>query len=177
MVNPFDIYPPVTLEKYPFLKENKYFEYVINLTPSQIKEFGKNNIITLDFTSNKEPYKVFLTNTQIKKVEVAKKLNKKVDLKFSKTQFKKTLPYVTSLNHSRIKQRAKDQLEILKTENVRKAKELKKLKLQDQLEILKTENVRKTKELKNLKYKQDKIIKNTLKKFNEYKPKPNITYK
>ena len=33
MVNPFDIYPPVTLEKYPFLKENKYFEYVINLTP------------------------------------------------------------------------------------------------------------------------------------------------
>ena len=33
MVNPLDIYPPVTLEKYPFLKENKYFEYVINLTP------------------------------------------------------------------------------------------------------------------------------------------------
>ena len=89
MVNPFDIYPPVTLEKYPFLKENKYFEYVINLTPSQIKKFGENNIVTLDFTSNKEPFKVFLTNTQIKKVEVAKKLNKKVDLKFSKTQFKK----------------------------------------------------------------------------------------
>ena len=35
MVNPFDIYPPVTLEKYPFLKENKYFEYVINLTPNK----------------------------------------------------------------------------------------------------------------------------------------------
>ena len=85
MVIPFDIYPPVTLEKYPFLKENKYFEYVINLTPLQIN--GKNNIVTLDFTSNKEPFKVFLTNTQIKKVEVAKKLKKKVDLKFSKTQF------------------------------------------------------------------------------------------
>ena len=89
MVNPFDIYTPVTLEKYPFLKENKYFEYVINLNSSQIKKFGKKHIITLDFTSNKEPFKVFLTNSQIKKVEVAKKLKKKVDLKFSKTQFKK----------------------------------------------------------------------------------------
>ena len=150
MANPFDIYPPVTLEKYPFLKENKYFEYVINLTPSQIKEFGKNNIITLDFTSNKEPYKVFLTNTQIKKVESAKKRSKKVDLKFSKTQFKKTLPYITSLNHSRIKQRTKDRLEILKTENAKKAKKLKKLKQQYQL---------------------DKFVKNTLKKYKEPKPK------
>ena len=151
MANPFDIYPPVTLEKYPFLKENKYFEYVINLTPSQIKEFGKNNIITLDFTSNKEPYKVFLTNAQIKKVEVAKKLNKKVDLKFSKTQFKKTLPYVTRLNNSLMKQRSKDRLENLKTENARKAKKIKKLKNQYQL---------------------DKFVKNTLKKYKEHKPKP-----
>ena len=154
MVNPFDIYPPVTLEKYPFLKENKYFEYVIKLTPSQIKEFGENNIITLDFTSNKEPFKVFLTNSQIKKVEVAKKLNKKVDLKFSKTQFKKTLPYVTKLNRSVIKQREKDQLETLKSENAKKARKLKKLKLQNQFEA-----------------KQDKIIKNTLKKYNKPKPK------
>ena len=67
MTNPFDIYPPVTLEKYPFLKENKYFEYTIYLTPSQLKEFGKNDIITLDFISNEVPFKVFLTNTQIKK--------------------------------------------------------------------------------------------------------------
>ena len=173
MVNPFDIYPPVTLEKYPFLKENKYFEYNINLTPSQIKEFGENNIITLDFTSNKEPFKVFLTNTQIKKVEVAKKLKKKVDLKFSKTQFKKTLPYVTRLNHSLITQRAKDRLEILKSKNAKKAKKLKKLKLQNQLETLKTENAKK---LKSLKPKQGKInfdtfTKNTLKKCNEPKPK------
>ena len=143
MVNPFDIYPPVTLEKYPFLKENKYFEYVINLTPLQIKKFGENNIITLDFTSNKEPFRVFLTNTQIKKVEVAKKLKRKVDLKFSKTQFKKTLPYVTKLNRSVERQRDKDQLETLKSENVKKARKLKKLKSQV----------------------EDKIMKNTLKKY------------
>ena len=154
MVNPFDIYPPVTLEKYPFLKENKYFEYVINLTPSQIKEFGENNIITLDFTSNKEPFRAFLTNTQIKKVEVAKKLKRKVDFKFSKTQFKKTLPYVTKLNRSVERQRDKDQLETLKSENAKKAKKLKKLKL----ETLKLQE-------------QDKIIKNTLKKYNKPKPK------
>ena len=169
MVNPFGIYPPVTLEKYPFLKENKYFEYNINLTPSQIKEFGENNIITLDFTSNKEPFKVFLTNTQIKKVEVAKKLKKKVDLKFSKTQFKKTLPYVTKINRSLVIQRDRDRLEILKSKNARKEKKLKKLKLQDQLETLKTENARKAKYLKELKH--DKFIKNTLKKYNEPKPR------
>ena len=153
MVNPFDIYPPVTLEKYPFLKENKYFEYVINLTPLQIKKFGENNIITLDFTSNKEPFRVFLTNTQIKKVEVAKKLKRKVDLKFSKTQFKKTLPYVTKLNRSVERQRDKDQLEILKAENAKKAKKLKDLKQKV------SEN------------NHDKIIKNTLKKYNKPKPK------
>ena len=154
MVNPFDIYPPVTLEKYPFLKENKYFEYVINLTPLQIKNFGKNFITTLDFTSKKEPFKVFLTNSQIKKVEVAKRLNKQLDLKFSKTQFKKTLPYVTRLNRSKIRQRDRDQLETLKSENAKKARKLKNLKLQYQLEA-----------------KQDKIIKNTLKKYNKPKPK------
>ena len=182
MVNPFDIYPPVTLEKYPFLKENKYFEYVINLTPSQIEEFGKNNIVTLDFTSNKVPFKVFLTNTQIKKVEVAKKLQRKVDLKFSKIQFKKTLPYVTSINRSLIRQWGKDQLEILKAENVKKAKTLKNLKRQTQLENLKAENVKKAKTLKKLKRENSKkpkqgeisfddFIKNTLKKYNKPKPK------
>ena len=169
MVNSSNIYPPITLEKYPFLKENKYFEYNINLTPSQIKEFGENNIITLDFTSNKEPFKVFLTNTQIKKVEVAKKLKKKVDLKFSKTQFKKTLPYVTRINRSLITQRDKDRLEILKSKNAKKEKKLKKLKLQYQLETLKTENAKKAKYLKELKL--DNFIKNTLKKYNEPKPK------
>ena len=115
---------------------------------------GENNIITLDFTSNKEPFRAFLTNTQIKKVEVAKKLKRKVDLKFSKTQFKKTLPYVTKLNRSVERQRDKDQLETLKSENAKKARKLKNLKLQYQLEA-----------------KQDKIIKNTLKKYNKPKPK------
>ena len=176
MVNPFDIYPPVTLEKYPFLKENKYFEYVINLTPSQIKEFGENNIITLDFTSNKKPFKVFLTNTQIKKVEAAKKLNKEVDLKFSKTQFKKTLPYVTRLSNSLMKQRSKDRLETLKKKNAKKAKKLKKLKLQDQLETLKKKNSEKKLKKKILKKKLNKInldifVKNSLKKYKEPKPK------
>ena len=176
MVNPFDIYPPVTLEKYPFLKENKYFEYSINLTPSQIKEFGKNNIVTLDFTSNKVPFKVFLTNAQIKKLEVAKKFQRKVDLKFSKTQFKKTLPYVTSLNRSLIRQWGKDQLEILKAESNEKAKTLKNLKLQTQLENLKAKNIEKAKTLKKLKAQQDEIsfddfIKNTMKKYNKPKPK------
>ena len=81
------------------MTKTKYFEYVINLTPLQIKEFGTKNVITLDFRSN-IPFKVYLTNSQIKKIEVAKKLNAKIDLKFSNTQFKKTLPYVTSLNRS-----------------------------------------------------------------------------
>ena len=64
-------------------------KYIINLTPYQMKEFEKNNIITLDFTS--KPFKVFLTNTQIKKIEDSKKLSKKVYLKFSKTQLKKII--------------------------------------------------------------------------------------
>ena len=175
MVNPFDIYPPVTLEKYPFLKENKYFEYSINLTPSQIKEFEKNNIVTLDFTSNKVPFKVFLTNAQIKKLEVAK-FQRKVDLKFSKTQFKKTLPYVTSLNRHLIRQWGKEQLEILKAESNEKAKTLKNLKLQTQLANLKAKDIEKAKTLKKLKAQQDEIsfddfIKNTMKKYNKPKPK------
>ena len=161
MVNPFDIYQPVTLE-------NKYFEYDINLSPSQIKEFGKNNIVTLDLKSNKKPFKVFLTNTQIKKVEAAKKLNKEVDLKFSKTQFKKTLPYVTRLNNSFMKQSSKDRLETLKKENASKEKKLKKLKLQHRLETLKKENANKEKKLKKLKL-QNQL--ETLKKENAKKEK------
>ena len=64
------------------------------------------------------------------------------------------MPYVTNLNRTVIKQRNKDQLETLKTENANKARKLKKLKLQNQFEA-----------------KQDKIIKNTLKKYNKPKPK------
>ena len=64
------------------------------------------------------------------------------------------MPYVTKLNRSVIKQRNKDQLETLKSENAKKAKKLKKLKL----ETLKLQE-------------QDKFIKNTLKKYNKPKPK------
>ena len=53
------------------------------------------------------------------------------------------------------RQRDKDQLETLKLENAKKARKLKKLKLQ----TLKLQE-------------QDKIIKNTLKKYNKPKPKP-----
>ena len=65
-----------------------------------------------------------------------------------------------------------DQLETLKTENARKTKKLKILKLQNQLDTLKKENAKKAKKLKSLKTKQNKIIKNTLKKYNE--PKKSI---
>ena len=169
MVNPFDIYPPVTLKKYPFLKENKYFEYVIYLTPSQIENFGNENIITLDYTSNL-PFKVFLTNSQIKKIELAKKLNTKVDLKFSKTQLKKTLPYVTSINQRVLKQRYKDKIVSLKKENARKAKRLKKLKLQDRLETLKTENAKKENILK-LQNRLETLKKDNAQKLKDYKLK------
>ena len=64
------------------------------------------------------------------------------------------MPYVTKLNRSVGRQRDKDQLETLKSENAKKARKLKNLKLQYQLET-----------------KQDKIIKNTLKKYNKPKPK------
>ena len=173
MANPFDIYPPVTLKKYPFLKENKYFEYVIYLTPSQIENFGNENIITLDYTSNL-PFKVFLTNTQIKKIELAKKLNTKVDLKFSKTQFKKTLPYVTSINKRALKQRYKDKIGSLKKENAKKAKRLNILKLQNRLESLKKENAQKLKDYKLKKNELDYItfIKNTREKALHPDPKP-----
>ena len=173
MANPFDIYPPVTLKKYPFLKENKYFEYVIYLTPSQIENFGNENIITLDYTSNL-PFKVFLTNSQIKKIELAKKLNTKVDLKFSKTQFKKTLPYVTSINKRALKQRYKDKIVSLKKENAKKAKRLNILKLQDRLESLKKENAQKLKDYKLKKNELDYItfVKNTREKALHPDPKP-----
>ena len=69
------------------------------------------------------------------------------------------MPYVTKLNRSVIKQRNKDQLETLKSENAKKARKLKKLKLQNQFEA------------KQDKIILDKNIKNTLKKYNKPKPK------
>ena len=133
-----------------------YIYHILHLTPSQIKSFGKSYIVPQDFSNlkNKKEFKVFLTKTQIKKLDKAKANKEKVDLKFSKTQFKKTLPYVSRLNHS------------LKTKNA------KKLKLQDRLETLKTKNAKKAKKLKKLKINYNTFTKNTLKKYkgNPYKP-------
>ena len=178
------VYPPETLKIYPFLKENKYFEYVINLSPLQIREFGKNNIVTLNFRSN-IPFKVYLTNSQIKKIEVAKKLNAKIDLKFSNTQFKKTLPYVNKINRRSLKEQEKVRL---KTAKIVKAKRAEKISLQKTLDSIDIKNAKKikkkgelgpltkenAKKLKSLETKRniDIFVKDTLRHYKEPKPKP-----
>ena len=173
MTNPFDQYSPKTLKKYPFLKKKKYFEYVINLTPLQISEFGEKNIITLDHRS-KEPFKVFLTNTQIKKVEKAKKKNKIVDLKFSESQFKQTLPYIVKLNKKMIVDRANEQLKIVKKDNSRKIKSIVDLhdRANKQLKIVKKKNSRKIKSIEGIHdiINLDKFSVNTIKKIKENRP-------
>ena len=69
---------------------NNYIQYLIYLTPPQIKSLGKSYVIPQDYSNlkNKKGFIVFLTKTQIKKLEKAKANKEKVDLKFSKTQFK-----------------------------------------------------------------------------------------
>ena len=144
-----------------------YIQHILHLTPSQIKSLGKSYIVPQDFSNlkNKKRFKVFLTKTQIKKLDKAKANKKKVDLKFSKTQFKKTLPYVSKINRSLLSQQPKDLLVTLKKENAKKERKLKKLKL----ETLKKENAKKEKKIKKLKL--DKFIENTIKKSNKPKPK------
>ena len=68
-----------------------YIKHIIYLTPSKIKSFGKSYTIPQDYSKlkNKKCFIVFLTKTQIKKLDKAKANKEKVDLKFSKTQFKK----------------------------------------------------------------------------------------
>ena len=68
---------------------SNYIRHVIYLTPSQIKSFGKNYVIPQDYSNlkNKQRFIVFLTKTQIKKLDKAKANKVKVDLKFRKTQF------------------------------------------------------------------------------------------
>ena len=68
-----------------------YILHILHLTPSQIKSFGKSYIIPQDYSNlkNKKRFVVFLTKTQIKKLDKAKANKEKVDLKFSETQFKK----------------------------------------------------------------------------------------
>ena len=65
-----------------------------------MKSFGKSYTIPQDYSNlkNKKRFIVFLTKTQIKKLDKAKANEEKVNLKFSKTQFKKTLNHVNKEN-------------------------------------------------------------------------------
>ena len=81
-----------------------YIQHVIYLTPSQIKSFRKSYIVPQNYSNlkNKKRFIVFLTKTQIKKLDKAKANKEKVDLKFSKTQFKKTLNHVNKENRKNL---------------------------------------------------------------------------
>ena len=53
---------------------SNYIKHILHLTPSQIKSFGKSYIIPQDYSNlkNKKRFIVFLTKTQIKKLDKAK---------------------------------------------------------------------------------------------------------
>ena len=106
---------------------SNYIRHIIYLTPSQIKSFGKRLILPQDYSNlkNKERFIVFLTKTQIKKLDKAKANKKKVDLKFSKTQFKKTLNNVNKENRKNLKLL----LKILKEVNKKKQDKINKIEL------------------------------------------------
>ena len=95
-----------------------YIQHILHLTPSQIKSFGKSYIVPQDYSNikNKKRFKVFLTKTQIKKLEKAKANKEKVDLKFSKTQFKKTFNNVMRLNNNVSIEENRKKLQLLKEE-------------------------------------------------------------
>lgn len=116
-----------------------YFEYTIYLNPKQIAQFGESLTLPIDFNNieNKKSFIVFLTNSQIKKVIVARISKEKIDLKLSKTQFDKTFNKILQ----------KNKLTNLKKSNKRKEKELDELKL----EYLKKSNKSKKKQLDKLK--------------------------
>ena len=99
---------------------NNYIKYIIFLTPSQIKSFGKRYIIPLNYKNlnNKKGFTVFLTNTQINKLEKSMANRKKVELKFSEKQFKWTNDYIKTEN-------IKKKLENLKFENKKKIDKIK----------------------------------------------------
>ena len=110
-------------------------------------------------------------------MKILKNKYKLTKISFSRNQINKTFSFVMNmnfsidklkmLNNSLIKQRSKNHLKKLKTENVKKAKQ------QNQLDTLKKENAKKVKQLKKLKNKIniDTFVKNTLKKYKEPKPK------
>ena len=106
---------------------SNYIKHILHLTPSQIKSFGKSYIIPQDYSNlkNKKRFIVFLTKTQIKKLDKAKANKEKVDLKFSKTQFKKTLNHVSIENRKNLQLLLKN----LKEENRKKLDKINKIKL------------------------------------------------
>ena len=104
-----------------------YIQHVIYLTPSQIKSFRKSYIVPQNYSNlkNKKRFIVFLTKTQIKKLDKAKANKEKVDLKFSKTQFKKTLNHVSIENRKNLQLLLKN----IKEENRKKLDKINKIKL------------------------------------------------
>ena len=106
---------------------SNYIQHIIYLTPSQIKSFGKSYIVLQLYSNpkNKKRFIVFLTKTQIKKLEKAKSNKEKVDLKFSKTQFKKTLNHVSIENRKNLQLLLKN----IKEENKKKLDKINKIKL------------------------------------------------
>ena len=112
-----------------------YIQHILHLTPSPIKSFGKSYIVPQDYSNlkNKKPFKVFLTKTQIKKLDKAKANKVKVDLKFSKTQFKKTFNNVMRLNDNVSKEENRKNLQLLlknlKKVNKKKQDKINKIKL------------------------------------------------
>ena len=101
-----------------------YIQHIIYLTPSQIESFGKSFIIPQNYSNlkNKKCFIVFLTKTQIKKMAKAKANKEKVDLKFSKTQFKKTLNHVSIENRKNLQLLLKN----IKEENRKKLDKINK---------------------------------------------------
>ena len=91
-----------------------YRKYTIYLSPSQIKSFGKSYIIPLNYKNlkNKKGFTVFLTNTQINKLEKTMENGGKFELKFSDRQFKLTNDFIKKGNRKKF--------ENLKLENKKK---------------------------------------------------------
>ena len=106
---------------------SNYIRHILHLTPSQIESLGKSYIIPQDYSNlkNKKRFIVFLTKTQIKKLDKAKANKEKVDLKFSKTQFKKTLNHVSIENRKNLQLLLKN----IKEENRKKLDKINKIKL------------------------------------------------
>ena len=171
----------------------KFFKYIIDFTPFQIKSFKvlcKNNkYLNLGHTfrlnyakpKNKKKFVVFLTKSQIKDVNKAKKNKGKYNLFFSYIQIGETCSSVIKLNDKKVTTKLRnpkpnvllrEKLAKLRLENPKKINKIKSLKLAN----LRLENQEKRDKIKSLKPKQEKInfdtfIKNTIKKYNKPKPK------